>query len=278
MPVIDTHVCFWNLTEVEYPWLKPDYGPLVRTWEPADLAAQLQVAGIAKAVLVQSANSYEDTAYLLKIADVTEWVGAVVGWTDLLLPEETDRRLQMYKQHPKFRGVRHLIHDEPNLDWVVQPAVIESLKQVARHGMVFEVSAVFPNHLKHVATLAEQAPDLRIVVDHLARPPIKQRQLSPWTDQMLAAAAFPNVYAKVSGLNTVADWQTWSGADLKPYVDFAVDAFGPDRLMFGSDWPVCTLAGSYQAVWVETNKALEGRPRQAIDAILGGTAAKVYRL
>lgn len=278
MAVIDTHQHFWNLTEVEYPWLVPDYGPIYKTFEPSDLAPQLRTAGIDKTVLVQAANSYEDTAYMLKIADTNDWVGAVVGWVDLMIPEETEKRLQMYKKHPRFRGIRHLIHEEQNPDWVIQPVVLESLKILAKHNMIFEVVAVFPNHLKHVPTLAENAPDLKLVIDHLAKPPIKAQHMSPWTDQMAAAAAFPNVYAKVSGLNTAADWQTWSHIDLKPYIDFVLDTFGADRLMFGSDWPVCILAGTYQQVWLETGRALEGRSRDEINAVLGGTAAQVYRI
>ncbi len=278
MPVIDTHQHFWNLAEVEYPWLVPEYGPIYDTFEPDDLSAQLRTAGVDKTVLVQSANSYEDTAYMLKIADVYDWVGAVIGWVDLMIPEETEKRIQMYKKHPKFRGIRHLIHEEPNLDWVVQPVVIESLKVLAKHNMLFEVVAVFPNHLKHVPQLAKEVSDLKLVIDHLAKPPIKDRKLSPWTLQLQEAASFQNVYAKISGLNTAADWQTWSADDLKPYIDHAIDVFGADRVMFGSDWPVCILAGSYQSVWIETNRALEGRPKSEIDAILGGTAARVYRI
>jgi len=140
------------------------------------------------------------------------------------------------------------------------------------------VVAVYPNHLKHVPTLAEKLPDLTLIIDHLAKPPIKDKVMDAWTDQLAAAARYPNVYAKISGLNTSADWTTWSASDLKPYIDFAIEQFGADRLMLGSDWPVCILAGDYHKVWLETNKALSGRSAAEIDAILGGTAMKVYRL
>jgi L-fuconolactonase len=274
---VDTHQHYWNLSEVEYSWLIPAYGPIYRTFEPDDLAPQLQAAGIDKTVLVQSANSYEDNASMLVHADYHAWIGAVIGWVDLLNPDATNQRLEQYQKHPKFRGIRHLIHEEKNPDWVVQDVVIESLNVLASHNMIFEVVAVFPNHLKHVPTLSEKIPNLKMAIDHLAKPPIKDKQMSPWSDQLKAAAQNPNVYAKVSGLNTAAA-SNWTAADLKPYIDFAVECFSPKRLMFGSDWPVCVLAGDYNKVWRETNKALEGYSQADKDAILGNAAAKFYHL
>lgn len=275
---IDTHQHFWNMNEVEYSWLVPAYGPIYDVFEPRHLEPQIRAAGIDKTVLVQSANSYEDTASMLVHSDLNDWIGAVIGWVDLLNPDKTNTRLEMYKKHPKFRGMRHLIHTEENPDWVVQPVVIESLKVLASHGMIFEVVAVFPNHLKHVPTLSSRVPELKMVIDHLAKPPIKDKGMSPWSDQLKAAAANPNVSAKISGLNTAADMANWSADDLKPYIDFAVECFSPDRLMFGSDWPVCILAGDYNKVWLETNKALAGYSQAEQDAMLGGAAANLYRL
>jgi L-fuconolactonase len=274
---VDTHQHFWNLSEVDYPWLIPAYGPIYATFEPKDLEPQVKTAGIDKTVLVQSANSYADTASMLVHADYHDWIGAVVGWVDLLNPEQTEADLQRYMKHPKFRGMRHLIHEEKDPDWVIQPVVIESLKVLASHNMIFEVVAVFPNHLKHVPTLSEKVPNLKMAIDHLAKPPIKDRVMSPWSDQMRAAAQNPNVYAKVSGLNTAAA-PDWSAKDLQPYIDFAIECFSPNRLMFGSDWPVCILAGDYSQVWTETNRALSGCSQADRDAILGGTAAQFYRV
>jgi len=275
---IDAHQHVWNLDRVAYPWLTPAYGPLYRNFEPPELAPQLRAAGIDRTVLVQAANSYADTDDMLRQADLYDWIGAVVGWVPLPQPEEAEEALNRYARHPRFRGVRHLIHEEADPDWVVQDRVIEGLRVLAARGLLFEVVAVFPNHLKHVPTLAERVPDLTIVIDHLAKPPIKDGAMEPWATQLAAAARYPNVYAKVSGLNTAADAVTWSAANLKPYIDSALDRFGADRLMFGSDWPVCVLAGDYARVWAETNRALEGRPRSEIDAVLGGTAARVYNI
>src|SRR5581483_6330616 len=275
---IDAHQHFWNLTKTDYPWLVPAYGPIYATFTPRDLEPQLRAAGIDQTVLVQSMNSLEDTVAMLTQAEDFDWIGAVVGWVPLLDHAAMRQALDRYTKNPKFRGIRHLIHEEPDPDWVVQPKVIEGLKILAEYGLSFDVVAVFPNHLKHVPTLAEQIPTLTLIIDHLAKPPIKDRQMGSWAEQFSAAARYPNVYAKVSGLNTAADWNTWSAADLKPYIDFAIEQFGANRLMFGSDWPVAILAGDYAKVFNETCKALEGRPQSEIDAILGRTAAKAYRI
>ena len=271
---VDAHQHFWNLSEVEYPWLIPAYGPIYATFAPEQLEPQVKEARIEKTVLVQSANSYEDTASMLVKADYNDWIGGVVGWVNLLDPEETNGRLEMYKKNPRFRGIRHLIHEEPDPDWVVQDVVIESLKVLADHGLTFDVVAVFPNHLKHVSTLSKRAPNLKMVIDHLAKPPVGQKE-SPWFDQVKAAAQAPNVYAKLSGQFDNADWTV---DDVRPYVDFALEHFGADRIMFGSDWPVCILAGSYRSVWSNTQALIAGLSEQEKEAVLGGTAAKFYGL
>jgi len=272
MPKIDTHQHYWKLSEVDYPWLIPDYGPIYDTFTPEQLAPQLKAAGVDKTVVVQSANSYEDTASMLVKADYNDWIGAVVGWVNLLDPEEANKRLEMYTKDPRFVGIRHLIHEEPDGDWVLQEVVLESLKVLAGHGMTFDVVAVFPNHLKHVPTLAEKVPDLKMVIDHLAKPPVGQTE-SPWFDQMKAAAQSPNVYVKLSGQFDNPDWTV---ADVRPYVDFALEQFGPERAMFGSDWPVCILGGSYSSVWANTQALIAGLSEAEKDAVLGRNAIEFY--
>jgi L-fuconolactonase len=274
MAVIDTHQHYWKLSEVEYPWLLPEYGPIYDTFTPEQLRPQLEEAGVDKTVLVQSANSYEDTASMLVKAAYNDWIGAVVGWVNLLDPEEANQRLEMYEQNPKFVGMRHLIHTEPDGDWVVQDVVIESLNLLASHNKTFDVVAVFPNHLKLVPTLCERVPELKMVIDHLAKPPVGQEE-SPWFDQMKAAAESPNVYAKLSGQFDNPDWTV---DDVRPYADFALEQFGPERIMFGSDWPVCILGGSYSSVWANTQALIAGLSQAEKDAVLGGTATKFYNL
>ncbi len=275
---VDTHQHFWNLDRVEYPWLGPQHGPIYRTFEPPDLEPILQEIGIDRTVTVQAADSYADTDYMLEQADRYDWIGGVIGWVPLLRPNEAAEALDRYTRHPKFRGVRHLIHDDPNPDWVVQERVLQGLQLLADRDLIFEVVAVFPNHLKHVPLLAERFPSLTLIVDHLAKPPIKDKQMEPWSTQLAAAARYPNVYAKISGLNTAADPETWSGADLKPYIDFAIEQFGVERILWGSDWPVCLLAGDYITYWTEVQRALAERPQADVDAIFGGNAVRVYKL
>ena len=276
---VDTHQHFWNLDLVEYSWLIPAYGPLYRTYGPHELEPQLQAAGIDKTVLVQSANSYADTNYMLTQAYKFEWIGAVIGWVPLWNPREAAHMLDSkYTKHPKFRGMRHLIHEEQDADWLLWDMVIEGLKLFEERNLLFEVVAVFPNHLRLLPALAEKLPNLTLVIDHLAKPPIAAKEMGDWADQLAAAAEHPNVYAKVSGLNTAADWGTWTADDIKPYIDFATEKFGANRLMFGSDWPVAVLAGDYQKVWDATQEAISDYSQADQDAILGETAVKVYRL
>ncbi len=275
---IDTHQHFWALNKVEYPWLTPDAGSIYRTFQPHELVPQLIAAGIDKTVLVQSANNTEDTISMLTQSEAYDWIGAVVGWVPLYDHTRMRVLLERYRQHPKFRGIRHLIHNESDPDWIIRPDVIDGLRILAEYDMVFELVAVYPQHLKHAPLLCEQVPSLSIVIDHLAKPPIRAREMGGWASQMQAAAVYPNVYAKISGLNTAADYATWGADDLRPYIDFAMQHFGPGRLMFGSDWPVCTLAGDYAKVWRETNRALAGYPQSTRDAIFGNTAQRIYRI
>ena len=279
MPNVDTHQHFWNLEEVAYSWLVPEFGPIYREFAPDELAPQLAEAGVDKTVIVQSANSYADTDSMLAFAEEYDWVAGVVGWVPIHDPAETAKKLDEYGQNAYFKGMRHLIHDEPNPDWVVQKQVFEGLQILADSGLTFDVVAVFPNHLKHVPTLAEKVPNLKMVIDHLAKPPLGDDDRATWRQQMAAAAESPNVYAKVSGLNTVTpDFDNWAYEDIKPLIDFALETFGADRLMFGSDWPVAVLAGDYAKVWAETNKCLAGLSIAERDAILGGTANHFYNL
>jgi L-fuconolactonase len=278
---VDAHQHFWSLGEVEYPWLfgSPEYAAIRRDFGPADLEPLLARAGIGHCVTVQAANSFADTDAMLARASEHEWIAGVVGWVPLLEPRGAERALERYRAHPAFRGIRHLVHDEPDPDWLALAAVRESLALLSDRGLVFDIPAVFPRHLAHVPRLARELPELKIVIDHLGKPPIRSggSRLELWRSALSAAAACPNVYAKVSGLNTVAP-EGWSAEDLRPYVCAAVEAFGPDRLMFGSDWPVCLLADDYARVWDETVDALDGVSESARDAILGRTAASVYGL
>lgn len=278
MAVIDAHQHLWNLNRVEYPWLDQNMGPVFRTIEEPELEPQLAAAGVDRTVIVQSADSAADTDYMTEVADRWPRIAGIVGWVPLDRPEEADKELDRRTADPRFVGVRHLIHTEADPDWVVRPQVQEGLGLLAERALAFDVVAVLPRHLEHVPVLAERHPSLRLVIDHLAKPPIREGGWEPWATLLRRAAAYPTVYAKVSGLNTAAEPETWSASDLRRYVDHALDCFGPDRLMYGGDWPIATLAGDYAKVWRETNAVLAGLGQADRDRILGGTAADFYRL
>jgi len=278
MPIIDAHQHLWNLERVSYPWLTADYGPIFRTFEEPELEPQLAAAGVDYTVIVQSADSTADTDYMFEVADRWPRIAGVVGWVPLEHPDDAATELDRRAGDPRFVGVRHLIHTEADPDWVVRENVGHGLSLLAERGLSFDVVAVLPRHLEHVSTLAERHPELRLVIDHLAKPPIMAREMKPWSELLARASAHPNVYAKLSGLNTAADPQNWAAADLQPYVDLALDLFGPDRLMFGGDWPVATLAGDYAKVWRETNVTLAHLDQAARAQVLGGTAVEFYRL
>jgi L-fuconolactonase len=278
--IVDSHQHFWNPDQVYYSWLVPAYGPIYRTFEPVELAPQLEAAGVERTVLVQSACNFEDTEAMLAQASEHEWIGAVVGWVPLYRRKLAEQALDRYMANPWFRGVRHLIHEEADPDWLVRPEVIEGLRILEERQLSYDVVAVYPLQLGHVPTVATACPDLKLVIDHLAKPPIVSGDYDAWKADLEAAAAFPNVYAKVSGLNTAADWESWTAADLVEPIGHALEIFGAERLMFGSDWPVAILAGDYAKVWAETNTALDelGVTGDERTAILGGTAASFYRI
>jgi L-fuconolactonase len=204
-------------------------------------------------------------------------VAGVVGWVPLERPGELEAELARRLAHPRFCGVRHLIHDDPDPDWLRRPAVLDGLRLLAERGVPFDVVAERPRHLEHVPFLRAEVPGLRLVIDHLAKPPIATEGWQPWAD-LIAAAAQAGAYAKVSGLNTAADHATWSADDLRPYVEHALACFGPERLMFGGDWPVALLAGDYAKVFRETGRLLAGLSPADRERILAGTATEFYGL
>jgi L-fuconolactonase len=276
--IIDAHQHFWDLDRIDYPWLaSPALAPIRRTFVETELEPLLDGAGVDRTVLVQSLDSTEDTDFMLEVADRWPRVAAVVGWVPLADPHAAAEALETRRKDPRFVGVRHLIHDEPDEDWLLRSDVMAGLGVLADAGATFDVVAVTPRHLEHVPVIAERHPDLRIVIDHLAKPPIAARGWDPWAILLARAAEHPNVYAKVSGLNTAAG-PDWTAADLQPYVDHALEFFGPNRLMYGGDWPVAALADDYLGVWEQTQVVLSHLSEYERSAVLGGTAVECYQI
>jgi L-fuconolactonase len=277
--VIDAHQHVWDLDRSEYAWLTPALNPLDRTFTEEELVPQLAACGVDRTVLVQAEDSTVDTDLMLETADRhADVVAGVVGWVPLERPHEAEIELERRIADPRFCGVRHLIHDDPDPDWLRRPAVLDGLRLLAGRGVPFDVVAVLPRHLEHVPFLVEHVPGLRLVIDHLAKPPIAERGWEPWARLIRRAAESPAVYAKVSGLNTAADPASWTADHLRPYVEHALDCFGPARLMFGGDWPVALLAGDYAKVVRQTRRLLEPLGEAERDRVLGGTAVEAYGL
>ena len=232
-----------------------------------------------RTVLVQSADNEADTDFMFEVAAAHPEIAAVVGWVPLDDPAAVAERLPVLRSNPVFAGIRNLIHTKPDPDWLLRPEVDESLGILAARDIPFDVVSVLPRHLEHVPTLSERHPDLRMVIDHLSKPPIGAGNDEPWRSLIARAAENPNVYAKVSGLYpAMGDLATWTAEDIRPYLEVAFELFGADRLMFGGDWPISVLAGGYVRVWEELNHVFDELSPDDRAAILGGTAAAFYRI
>ena len=273
---VDAHLHIWDLERSEYSWLTPELGPLHATFTAEQARDELDAAGVRTAVLVQAEDSDRDTELMLEAADRHAWIAGVVGWVrldDLARAEEQlDRRLE----HPRFRGVRHLVHDDPRDDFLRLDEVRRSLRLLAARGVPFDVPDAWPRHLRATAELAAAVEDLRIVVDHLGKPPFGGGDWERWRAALAEVAARPNTVAKVSGLQVPG--RPFTPAEVRPAWEAALELFGTRRLMWGSDWPLTVLTGGYGTAW-ETMSALiaELSPDEQA-AILAGTAIAVYGL
>jgi L-fuconolactonase len=247
---VDAHQHFWpQPTRFAYPWMTDEQAALRRPFGPDDLRPLIQSREIDWTVLVQTRSSLDETRDFLAIAERTDFVAGVVGWVDLAAPG-VDRILADLKSSPAGRwlvGIRHQVHDEPDRDWLLRSDVQRGLRAVQQAGLAYDL-LLRPRELPAALQVARAFPDLRLVIDHIAKPEIADGTLEPWATDMAPFAELPHVSCKLSGLVTEADWQRWTPADLRPYVERVVGWFGEDRLMFGSDWPVCTLAASYEQV------------------------------
>ncbi len=275
---IDAHHHLWDLAQpFNYRWLDaPAHLPIRRNYLPDDLAPHLRASGIDRAIVVQTQHDTRENHWALTLAERNPFIAGVVGWVDLASPD-CERQLLEVSHHPRFVGVRHITQDEPDDDFIVRDDVLRGLHVLEAHGVPFDL-LFYVKHLRHAATLAERLPDLPMVIDHLAKPHIKVRKLDDWLPQLRDAGRHPNLYCKLSGMVTEADWTSWKADDLTPYVRAAVDVFGPDRLMFGSDWPVCELAAPYETVVEALKNALGPLSEDEHAAIFGGTAARFYGL
>jgi len=276
--IIDAHQHFWQLSRpFQYDWLYTEqHAPICRDFLPVHLKPLMDGVGVERSIFVQTQHNVEENRWVLELAEAFLFVAGVVGWVDLA-SADCEAQIEEFQPQPKFVGVRHVVQDEPDDDWIIRPSVLRGLKLLEKHSVPFDL-LFFTKHLKHAATLGRLLPELPMVINHLAKPQIREHKIEGWKQDLQAAAAFPNIYCKLSGMITEAHWQNWKPADLKPYVEIALDAFGPQRCMFGSDWPVCELAGSYERVYHALEEALGPISDSERAAIFGGTAAHFYGL
>ena len=226
--------------------MTPAMSKLRRDHLPTDLSPLIERAGITSTVAVQARQCIEESIWLLQLADQFPFICAVVGWVDL----SSDRlveQLEQLAQHPKFRGVRHVVHDEPDDNFMLRKSFLNGLSQLQRFGLTYDL-LLFPRHLSVACDVVRRYPDQRFVLDHIAKPPIRARELEPWARDLKRLAEFANVSCKISGLVTETEWNSWEPGDFDQYLDIVLGEFGPQRLMIGSDWPVCTLAADYGSV------------------------------
>lgn len=243
---IDTHQHFWKYNNRDYVWMSAGMDKLRKDHLPTDLLPLIDAAGISATVAVQARQCLEESTWLLQLADKYPFIRGVVGWVDLS-SDRVVEQLEQLAQHPKFRGVRHVVHDEPDDQFMLRETFLDGLSRLKRFGLTYDL-LLFPRHLPIACGVIKRFPDQPFVLDHIAKPPVRAGGMEPWRRDLKRLAAFPNVFCKLSGLVTEATWDSWKAQDFEPYLDVVLNSFGPHRLMIGSDWPVCTLAADYASV------------------------------
>jgi L-fuconolactonase len=271
---IDSHHHFWIYNPVEYGWISNDMEILRKNYLPDQLQTELSSIGFDGSIVVQARQSLEETQWLLNLAEQNSFIKGVVGWVDLCSPGVEEQLFQI-SRHTKLVGVRHVIHDETDINFILRKDFLNGIAHLKKFGLTYDI-LVFPKHLPNTIQFVGQFPEQVFVLDHIAKPFIKDKKISPWKEDIETLARFNNVYCKLSGIVTEADWKNWKQEDLVPYLDIVFAAFGPDRLMIGSDWPVCQLAGLYKPVMEIVLDYIKAFPEQDKNKILGGNARRSY--
>jgi L-fuconolactonase len=276
--IIDAHQHIWDLRRARYDWLTPALQPINRSYGMEEAYPEQRHAGVTASILVQAADSFADTELMLEAAAQYPSVVGVVGYVPLERPDIAAEELARLRRDPILVGIRNLIHDQADADYLVRPAVMEGLQVLADADVPFDLVSVLPRHLEHLLALVDRLPTLRVVIDHLSKPPIGKADRQPWWDLIGEVAAHPQVFAKVSGLYPVSNPMRWSTDSIRPFVERAFEVFGADRLMYGGDWPVSVLAGGYTTVWKGLRPFFDELSPVDRAAVLGGTATQFYRL
>jgi L-fuconolactonase len=273
---IDAHQHFWRYDPVEYEWIDGPLASLRRDFLPADLEPELRGAGFDACIAVQARQTPEETRWLLELADGHPFVAGVVGWIDLQAPD-LRAQLEPFRGRPKLVGLRHIVQAERDDRFLLRPEFLHGVASLEDLGLAYDI-LIYPRHLPVAIEFAQRLEGHRLVLDHLAKPDIRRGEIQEWRRHLRALAACGHVMAKLSGLVTEADWHAWTRDQMRPYLDVAFECFGYERLMVGSDWPVCTVAADYARTMRVVTDYLESRPAAEQDAVLGGNAARLWRL
>jgi L-fuconolactonase len=274
---IDSHQHYWHFNTADYGWMGENMSVIKRDFLPADLLPELKSIDFDGSVAVQARQSLQETEWLLQLSDAYPHIKGVVGWLDLQ-SERAEEQIAAFARHPKAVGVRHVIHDEEDIDFMLRPAFIRGVKLLEKYNLAYDI-LIFPKHLTNTIEFVKQFSDKQtFVVDHIAKPLIKDGIVSPWKEDIAALATFPNVYCKLSGMVTEADWNTWTPENIHPYLDVVMEAFGPERILIGSDWPVCLVAGKYSEVMQVVIDYISTFSEKEQALMLGENAVKAYKI
>ncbi len=273
---IDAHQHFWRYNPQDYDWIDESMSALRRDFLPRDLKPDLDAAGFDACIAVQARQTLEETRWLLELADQHPFIAGVVGWVDLRAETVREELAELCK-NPKLVGVRHVVQGEPDDRFLLRADFMRGIAALEEFNITYDI-LILPRHLPVAVKFVQCFPRQRFVLDHLAKPFIKAGTIEPWASHIRELAKFPNVFCKLSGMVTEADWKGWKPDHFRPYLEAAFEAFGPDRLMIGSDWPVCQVAGSYAQVMSLVRKFMERNSGGALENILGATAQKFWGL
>jgi L-fucono-1,5-lactonase len=271
---VDAHQHFWNYDPVRDAWINEAMSVLRRDFTPKDLAPELAAHRIDSTIVVQVDQSEAETHFMLDLAEKHSHIGAVVGWVDFRAPNIRER-LSYFSKFPKLRGFRHIVQNEPDDRYLLREDFLRGIACLGEFDFLYEV-LIFPKQLPAAVEFVAKFPKQPFVLNHIAKPLIKAKEIDFWSKHMRALAAAPNISCKVSGMITEADWKNWRPEDLRPYLDVVFEAFGPDRLLFGSDWPVCMLAGTYDQVTRLLEDYVRDLPQTERDKLFGDNAARIY--
>jgi len=272
---IDTHQHFWRYDPREYAWIDGALAPLRRDFLPDDSAPEMARVGFHACIAVQARQTADETPWLLQLADTHRTIAGVIGWVDLQA-DDARERVRRAALHPKLLGLRHVVQDEPG-DFLTRPAFLRGVRSLAEFGLTYDV-LIYERQMPAALEFVRTCPELRFVLDHVGKPDIRHGRFDDWARQLKHLAGCANVTCKLSGLVTEAEWRTWTPAALRPYVETAAEYFSPERLLVGSDWPVCTVAGTFASTMAVVMEVVDTWPASARDAVLGGNAARLWNL